>query len=154
MIASQLISELLNMEFQSKILAEAAILTSLKAKFDRLVSRESTEQSTNHLHHAVPSTPHAQKSQYKKMQSVRPQNQSENSVDRERPKNFVCKDCGRFSHPSGRSMSRKDCPALNMQCHNYGKQGHFRSICRLPKKVLSTDSSSNVAQSNISSSTS
>ena len=49
MIAGQLIAGLANVEHQGTILAEASTLTTLQAKFERLVSLETTDQSTSHL---------------------------------------------------------------------------------------------------------
>ena len=62
MIAGQMIAGLANVAHQAKILAEATTLTTLKAKYDRLASLETTGQSTSHLHMAPPQTngtPHA-----------------------------------------------------------------------------------------------
>ena len=49
MVAGQLIAGLINCDHQSKVLAEAATLTTLQAKFDRLVSLETTDQATKRL---------------------------------------------------------------------------------------------------------
>ena len=54
MISGQMIAGLANIEHQSKILAEAAMLDSLQKKFDRLVSPETTDQSTSHLQTPIP----------------------------------------------------------------------------------------------------
>ena len=72
MIAGQMIAGLANVDHQAKILAEAKTLTTLKDKYDRLASLETTDQSTLHLHMApprpmpplMPSKSTAQKSQY------------------------------------------------------------------------------------------
>ena len=68
MIAGQLMAGLANVEHQEKILAEASTLITLQAKFERLVSLETTDQSTSHLHTAPPkpmiSESAAQRSQY------------------------------------------------------------------------------------------
>ena len=46
MVAGQLIAGLYNADHQAKVLAEAASLTTLQAKFDRLVSLETTDLAT------------------------------------------------------------------------------------------------------------
>ena len=50
MIAGQLIAALANVEHQGKALEEASSLKTLKEKFDKLVSLETTDQATSHLH--------------------------------------------------------------------------------------------------------
>ena len=57
MIAGQMIAGLANVEHQGKILAEATSLTTLKAKFNKSVSLETTDQAMSHLHY--PPTPTA-----------------------------------------------------------------------------------------------
>ena len=68
MVACQLIAGMRNAEHQAKLLAEATTPRSLQEKFDRLVSMETTELSTNHLNrtYTVPLNAHATKPGYQK----------------------------------------------------------------------------------------
>ena len=43
-------------------------------------------------------------------------------------------------------MSRKDCPAINMNCLNCGIKGHLESVCRQPHGRRNQDSSNNAKQ--------
>ena len=54
MISGQMIAGLVNVDHQGKVLAEAASLKDLQAKFDKLVSLEAMDQATTHLHIAGP----------------------------------------------------------------------------------------------------
>ena len=56
MISGQLITGLVNMDHQGKVLAEADSLTSLQVKFNKLVSLETTDQATSHLHTLLPAS--------------------------------------------------------------------------------------------------
>ena len=47
---------------------------------------------------------------------------------REIPSNSCCRNCG-GTHPA----ERDQCPAFGQQCHNCGKQNHFKSQCRSTK---------------------
>ena len=49
-VAGQMIAGLVNMENQKRVLAEAATLTTLEQKFQRLVSLETTDMSTPYFH--------------------------------------------------------------------------------------------------------
>lgn len=51
--SSDKVAGLTNVEHESKILAEAAALTTLEQKFDRLVSLEMTDGSTSHLYNTM-----------------------------------------------------------------------------------------------------
>ena len=151
MISGQMIAGLANMEHQSKILAEAAMLDSLQKKFDRLVSLETTDQSTSHLQTPIttpklsgPSESAAQRSQYQ--QQKQPKKPSLAGKDSRSP--LPCKGCGEVSHPPGKSMARKDCPAFNTICHNCRIRGHFGKVCRKPKDPQQNNSSSSAAQAN------
>lgn len=58
MVAGQLVAGLTNKEYQSKLLTEANILTTVEQKFHRLVSLETTDTSAPHLqdrlnHHSM-----------------------------------------------------------------------------------------------------
>ena len=56
MISGQLIAGLANMDHQVKVLVEADSLTSLQAKFNKLVILETTDQATSHLHTPLPAS--------------------------------------------------------------------------------------------------
>ena len=96
MISGQMIVALTIVEHQGKILAEATSLTTLHAKFDKLVSLETTNQTTSHLHHSfAPTAPAAwsetaaQKSQYSQQKRQRKSNQGGGIVPNLNP----CKGC-------------------------------------------------------------
>ena len=48
-----MIARLANLEHQSKVLAEAATLTTLEQNFNRLVSLETTDKTTPFLHNTM-----------------------------------------------------------------------------------------------------
>ena len=142
MIAGQMIAGLANIEHQSKILAEATTLVSLQAKYDRLISLETTDQSTSHLHAAppkpmIPSESAAQKSQY--AQQKRSKKEGRALVP--------CKGCGETYHPPGKSMACKDCPAFGTVCRNCGIRGHLQRVCWQPKAPKQPESGSNATRS-------
>ena len=132
MVTQQLISGLRNQNHQSRILSEAAALPTLQQKIDRLQCLESTEQSTGLLQSATPTPPsnnNAIKSGYRRRQN---QQQSTRTP---------CKGCGGLSH-EGKTMARKDCPAINKNCGYCGIKGHFQAVC---KKKLTNPSQSKAA---------
>ena len=55
-----------------------------------------------------------------------------------------CRGCARTSHPNGKSMSRKDCPAYESTCHHCERKGHFKRAC-LTLKQQSAQSSSKIS---------
>ena len=61
--------------------------------------------------------------------------ENDNSVDKEQGRSIPCKGCGNKSHAPGKSMSRRDCSNFDMQCHDCEKQGHFKKVCKQPKKT-------------------
>ena len=69
MVVGQMEAGLTNIDHQTKILAEAATLTTLQQKFDRLVSLEMTDQLMPHfsniMHHTM--TANMQSSDHKKL---------------------------------------------------------------------------------------
>ena len=126
-----MIASLANVDHQGKVLVEAALLKDLQAKFDKLVSLERMDQATTHLHNAGPmemqshSATAAQRSQYHQ-QKLAPRL----SKGRWEPQvNHPCKGCGETTHPPGKSMAHKDCPAFTISCHNCGIKGHFEKVC-------------------------
>ena len=149
MISHQLIAGLRNQEFQSRVLSEAGTLTTLEKKIDRLQSLESTEECAQIMH---PTTDPARaaagkKSSYKEYKKpVRNSNQDQDRqewerhtgkdrYERERYSGKRCNGCGRQSHPTGKSMSRKDCPAIDQLCNACGIKGHYRAVCRQRTKA-------------------
>ena len=127
MISGQLIAGLANVEHQGKVLAEASSLKTLKEIFDKLVSLETTDQATSHLHIPAPNQPptvhleaaahQSQYSQLKQLPKSAPSNQPQNP----------CNGCSEMSHPPGTSMTWKDCPAFTVNYHNCGdNQGPSR----------------------------
>ena len=149
MISGQMIAGLANVDHQGKVLAEAASLKDLQAKFDKLVNLEAMDQATTHLHNARPtgmqshSATAAQCSQYCQ-QKLTPKL----SKQRREPKvNNPCKGCGETTHPPGKSMTCKDCPAFTISCRNCGIKGHFEKVCRQPKRTQQPSPTSNAIHS-------
>ena len=137
MVTQQLISGLKNPQHQSRILSEAAALPTLQQKIERLHCLESTELSTGMMRSATPptapSTANPVKSEYKRrLTNYQP------------PTHTPCKGCGRTTH-EGKTMARKDCPAINKFCGNCGIKGHFRAVCQKKPSNQHTTSRSNSA---------
>ena len=149
MVAGQLISGLHNTDHQAKVLAEAATLTTLSQKFDRLVSLETTDLATKRLNMTVSpgigtSSSSATSSSYPRRQQRR-QNNNQFRQQRQPPPPpsappTPCKGCGETSHPNNKSLRRADCPAFNVICSNCKIKGHFRRVCRKPTNPSSTRS--------------
>ena len=134
MVAGQLIAGLYNTEHQARILAEAASLTTLKSKYDRLVSLETTDIATKRLNTTVaqgPSSSNAMMAgnrrsqrprrrggfqqqqnrqqlqriqQHQRQQQPQQQQHQPQMQPQLNPPVFACKGCGETSHPSGRTM--------------------------------------------------
>ena len=132
MVAGQLVAGLANDKQKAKILAEANTLTTLEQKFSRLVSLEMTDKSTPHLQSSIapPTTFVTLRSKQKRWFEV--------DDTPEIPPQTACKGCGGRSHPKG----RKNCPAAKQQCFKCGLVGHLGRVCRKPKKVPTTESTS------------
>ena len=142
MISGQMIAGLFNTDHQSRVMAEAATFTTLQQKLHKLISLE----STSHLHSQPQSVlSAAHKSFYKQ-----PQRNTEETRLRERKHDLVnvkpCNGCGKTNHPRNKSMSRKDCPAINMNCLNCGIKGHLKSVCLQPHGRRNQESSNNATQ--------
>ena len=124
MITHQLVIELRNQQHQSRILSETASLPTLRDKIERLQCLKSTEQSTD-LMRANPSTNSSTsapiRSNYKRIQNKRPQQQGRKTI-------YPCRGCGRTSH-DGKTMARKDCLTFDKNCGRCGIRGHFRAVC-------------------------
>ena len=123
MVAMQMIAGLANMEHQSRILVEAISLTTLEQKFNRLVSLETTDKSTPHLHNIMHplALSSVQRSDHKRWFQ---ETKTFSSLQYAKP----CRECGRNLHPSG-SMSQKDCPVVRLVCHNCGLTVHLKKVC-------------------------
>ena len=131
MVTQQLIFGLRNHHHQSQVLSEAAVLTTLKAKIEKLQCLEATVASTDQMRVLPAPTWNGNtsaaftRSSYKREKGGShppPQKTSNNPCHR-------CKGCGRTSH-EGKTLSRKDCPAFNKVCTNCGIKGHFRAVCQ------------------------
>ncbi len=144
MISGQLIAGLANIDHQGKVLAESDNLPSLQAKFNKLVSLETTDQATSRLH-TLPSNPlqkahsetAAQKTAYVQLKNARKLATNSKNGQTAPP----CKGCGEITHPSGKSMSSKDCQVFTLICRNCGMKGHLEKVCRQPKRSQSHPSS-------------
>ena len=123
MISQQLLYGLHNKQFQSRILTEAATLTTLEAMVTRLRTLESTEECSQLLQpDETTRAATGRKSRYKDGQSK--------EVDHQNVRHGSCKHCGRTSHGEGKSMSDRDCPAQKRICHSCRKKGHFKTMCK------------------------
>ena len=131
MVSQQLTAGLRNQDHQSKILAEAPILTTLDAKVSRLQSLETSEESATKLQLPQSSygTSAAAKSQYRRDKKTSPTN---SNLPKNKQTSNKCRGCGRQSHP-GKSMTRKHCPAFGKICGACGIEGHFRAVCEKSK---------------------
>ena len=132
MVAQRLVAGLANVDHQRKILSEAATLTTLDAKIQRLQVLETTDKAAEALHGNPPGIPSmtsetsasgasAARSQYKreKMPQKHPRDDT--------PKNSnVCKGCGSPPHPGGRT----NCPAWGKICNSCRTKGHLAAVCR------------------------
>ena len=134
MISQQLVTGLRDQQHQSKILSEASTLTTLKAKVERLQILETTEEATTKLQVTTGSSA-AQQSEAAAAKSKYKQEKSRPREDKsKKPPTTRCKYCGRSSHPSGKSMERKNCPAADKKCLSCGTEGHFRAVCLKAKQ--------------------
>ena len=143
MISQRLIAGLANQEHQAKILSEAEELATLEMKIKRLISLETSDDTTT-LIRAPTSATSIQapfKSSYKKSkkqtnQSDAPNRRGNDDNNRKDKGNrFVkrrklrCRGCGQTHHGEGKSLSRKDCPAFREECWECNKIGHFGKVC-------------------------
>ena len=130
MIAQQMIAGLRNQQHQSKILSDASLLPTLQSKIERLQSLETTEESASEMQRIPitdqpPTQAAAANSQFKRNKKVPPTVRNQDSAEGK-----LCKGCGQSSHPAGKSMARKDCPAFRKPCDSCGIKGHFKAVCR------------------------
>ena len=140
MVSHQMVSGLSNAQHQSKILAEAATISTFQEKFDKLISLETTDNSTPQLN----ITPAAMMptvagvgrspSEYKRrLNASRDVTKRGGKYDNDKEtSNRRCKGCGNASH-LGKTMARKDCPAFGKKCNGCGIENHFRKVCRTTK---------------------
>ena len=96
MVAHQMIGGLANPDYQAKILAEAATVTTFQQKFDKLVSLETTEMATTHLNPSIshaPSAASAQRSQYSRDRAGTPATKplpAQKPLDKQDGREFRC----------------------------------------------------------------
>ena len=128
-VAQRLVAGLRNQEHQRKLLSEAATLTTLEEKINRLHILEMTEESASTLH--VPPATHSEgaaaRSQYKSSKS-KPNSQTGDNQATTTTTN-TCKWCGYSEHPGGKSLDRVNCTARNKKCLNCGIKGHLSTVC-------------------------
>ena len=118
-----MITGLANMEHQSRDLVKATTLITLEQKFNRLVSLETTDQLTPHIHNTMHplALSSVQRSDYKQ--------QSQETKTSSTPQyTKPCRGYGRTLHPS-ESMGQKDCLRVKLICHNCGLTGHLKKVC-------------------------
>ena len=120
----QMIAGLVNMEHQNRVLAEAATLTTLEQKFQRLVSLETTDMSTPYLCKMMHPLAlfNVQRSDHKQWSSETKTTSTPRYAEH-------CSRCGKISHPGG-SMDCKSCAAVRLVCHYCGVKGHIKKVCR------------------------
>ena len=106
------------MEHQNRVLAEAATLTTLEQKFQRLLSLETTDMSTSYLHKLMHPLSNVQSSDHKQW-SLETKTTSTPRYAK------YCSGCGKISHP-GESMDRKSCPVVRLVCHYCGVKDHIK----------------------------
>ena len=138
MISQRLTSGVINPEHREKLLSEAPNMKSLKEKVDKLMSLEATEQVSSKFQMSSPtiSAPGRSPSQFKKFKNQRrftaDDRPSRRGRSRDRGKDRGkerCRGCGRTSHPNGKPVDRKYCPAQGKACDNCGRDDHFRKMC-------------------------
>ena len=134
MVTQQLMAGLRNPDHQSRVLAESTTLTTLNQKIERLQCLEATEDSTSLMRTTPATTSTAsveamfQKSQYQRRKKTFNQRQPKPTPPKF-PSRNKCRGCGNSTHPEGKSMSRRDCPAYNKVCGSCGIIVHFRAVC-------------------------
>jgi len=145
MVAQRLVSGVTNPEHQSKVLGEAEELNTLKKKVDKMISLETTDEASSKMRLPFTSRSNPIKSsQYKRDQrqkltgndrKIKPQGEDNERMKRGRSRfqrsntRKRCRGCGRSSHPNGKTMARKDCPAWGQKCNACQKENHFEKVC-------------------------
>ena len=137
MVAGQMVAGLANIDHQTKMLAEAAILIRLQQKFDI------TCQMTNGNDWPVNSPPHFSNNMHctttAKMQKNYKKQSQEVRISPTPQFTKPCRGYGRYSHPN-RSRNHRDCLAAKMVCFNSGIVGHIARVCQTPKRGSSNRS--------------
>ena len=128
MVAGQMVAELANTDHQTKMLAEAATLTTQQQKFNRLVSLEMTDQSTLYFSNIMHCTTTVNVQRLNCKQQSR---EIRTSLTPQYAK--PCRRCERHSHPN-RSRNCKDSPAAKMTCFDCRIIKHFERIRQKPKR--------------------
>ena len=127
MVAQRLVAGLYNLDHQRKVLAEAATLTTLDAKVNRLRILETTEESATLLHSRPTNVPteSAAQSNYQREKKSTPGKKDQNGGKEQ----VTCRGCGRSSHPNGKSLDRSNCPAKLKKCFKCDLPGHIAIVC-------------------------
>ena len=128
MMTQQLISGLKNHHHQNQVLSEAAVLTTLQSKIQKLQCLEATVSSTEQMRIMPPSLRNENTIVAPIRSSYKRDNRNQQSP--QKPSTNRCRGCGRSSH-EGKTMSRKDCPSFNKSCGSCGIKGHFRAVCQI-----------------------
>ena len=133
MISNQMISGLRDQEHQTRLLAEAATLSTFAEKFDKLVSLETTDKSTplpgRGAMNDSSTTNAVARSQYFRQKFESSKKDAMNQSGRSK-----CRGCGQTSHRDKPITLRKDFPANGVECFNCVWKGHFQSVCEQPKR--------------------
>ena len=121
-ISQRLIAGLRNQEHTQKILSEAETLVTLDQKEKRLQVLEATDETAYSLqqHQHTTSDAAAGKSAYK-LKKAAPGETGESAEK--------CRWCGLPSHPGGKPIEKKSCPAKDKKCAKCQKKGHFARVC-------------------------
>ncbi len=125
-VAQRLVAGLRNREHTQRILSEASSLVTLEQKIERLQVLDTTAESASSLHHhqsQVPSETAAAKSSYKSGKFAQRDTQlTEESSQK-------CRWCGLPSHPGGKPIDKRTCPAQGKKCSKCKQKGHFARVC-------------------------
>ena len=140
MVSQQLTSGAANQEHQTRLLSEAKTVNTLQKKVEKMMSFEVAETACSQLRVPTGSTSAPMKSNVSR--SPKPANRGR-SPRMERGRSRFregrvgkprCRGCGRTSHPNGKSLARKDCPAFGEACSNCGRDNHFARVCNDERK--------------------
>lgn len=140
MVSQQLTSGAANQEHQTRLLSEAKTVNTLQKKVEKMMSFEVAETACSQLRVPTGSTSAPMKSNVSR--SPKPVNRGRSPRTERGRSRFRedrvgkprCRGCGRTSHPNGKSLARKDCPAFGEACSNCGRDNHFARVCNDERK--------------------